>query len=476
MSRPSFLSRPGIPVRFPRSRQCILLLLLLSQVSRLRAQPLIDPQLIQPVQHAIATNYELNNQLLEAGKTHLNAEEVKGKALPEISASALYAFFYNRGTLDLPTVTLPITGLELFKGSQTFSAQGNIATTGIHATQVIFSGLQISNAVKALEEKSKAQAYLADASKESIAKDVILSFDQLMLLDEVGRLIDDSQKRLDKETEYVTAAIANGLAIPYDRDKIKLAGLELQAKKTELEGNRKLLQQKLVQLTHLPDGQIGDIKYSLSSMLVSNNAGIENKPELQALKSSGNAYNYLLKKEKGAALPQVFAFGSASYLNVFSSKLTVNDVGTLGDVGLKLNQLSLFPNVLVGAGVKFTIYSGGHLRHKVQEARLDVDMNKNKLADAREKLALLLQKNQVEYETANDMIKVKDQQVKVARNNLDIAGKQYREGLIGITERLAAENELFSASLGYYAQLVQQRRSALEILHTTGSLLNSILK
>lgn len=36
----------------------------------------------------------------------------------------------------------------------------------------------------------------------------------------------------------------NGLAIPYDRDKLKLALLELEAKKVEVEGNRDLLVKK----------------------------------------------------------------------------------------------------------------------------------------------------------------------------------------------------------------------------------------
>jgi hypothetical protein len=36
-------------------------------------------------------------------------------------------------------------------------------------------------------------------------------------------------------------AIEEGLAIPYDRDKIKLASLELDSKRIELQGKRKLV-------------------------------------------------------------------------------------------------------------------------------------------------------------------------------------------------------------------------------------------
>jgi hypothetical protein len=47
----------------------------------------------------------------------------------------------------------------------------------------------------------------------------------------------------------VNKAIQNGLAIPYDRDKLKLALLELEEKKVEVSGNRDLLCQKIRQET-----------------------------------------------------------------------------------------------------------------------------------------------------------------------------------------------------------------------------------
>jgi hypothetical protein len=56
----------------------------------------------------------------------------------------------------------------------------------------------------------------------------------------VEKLINDSEKRLQTETKRILKAIEEGLAIPYDRDKIKLASLELDSKRIELQGKRKL--------------------------------------------------------------------------------------------------------------------------------------------------------------------------------------------------------------------------------------------
>ncbi len=456
--------------------QRMMLLLLWLPYSAINAQQLIPPQLKEPVQHAISTDYGLMNQSLEVAKTQTMAEGVKSKLLPEVSAIGGYSYFYGNGTIDIPSVTLPITGIELFKGSRQFSTYGNIATVGLHASQVVFSGLQITNAEKALAQKAKAQQLLAEASAETVAKDVLGTFDQVMLLQEADKLIADSEVRLEKEQQRVTEGIRNGLAIPYDRDKISLAMLELKAKKTEVAGNRKVLLQKLAQLTHMPVETLATITYPLESMLLPDNAkpDIEQRKELQALKLSGEAYNHLLRKEQGAALPQLFAFGSVAYFNMFRAGVTAKDVGLLGDVHLKLNQMALMPNVLVGVGAKWNIYAGGHIRHKAQEVKYDIAINNNKIQDTREKLNLLLQKNTTDYETAGELIAVGQQQLKIARNNMFMAGKQFEEGLIDVTERLEAENDLFKASLNYYMQVVQQRKTALEILHTTGQLLDEI--
>lgn len=444
--------------------------------SSLNAQQIIDSQLQDPIRQAISSNYELLNKSIEIQKTRTSAEIVRSKQLPDVSASLLYSYFNMSGRLDLPTVNLPIVGIELFQDAQNFNQQGHLGHLGVTGKQIIFSGLQIPNAIKAIEEKANAQGFLLEADKENIAKEVVLIFDQLMLLLEVDKLIIDTEKRLDKESEKVKKAIANGLAIPYDRDKIKLALLELESKKLEVDGGRKLLYEHLALLTHLPLDRLTTINYQLTDIdLLSESYDTSNRKELKALEASQKAYEFLYQKEKGGALPQVFAFGTVGYSNLFQTKFKANNVGDFGDVNLKMNQLALFPNFIVGIGAKWDIFKGNEHKYKLADAKFDLDINENKQKDTKEKLALLLKKNQIEFETAFKKIKVAEQQVKVSLNNMNLATKQYQEGLLNVTERLEAENEYYKASLAYYSQVVQQRKTALELLHSSGTLLHNLL-
>jgi outer membrane protein TolC len=64
----------------------------------------------------------------------------------------------------------------------------------------------------------------------------------------------------------------------------------------------------------------------------------------------------------------------------------------------------------------------------------------------------------------------------VANNNLNLAIKQYKQGLINISERLEAENDSYKASVNKINILIEQRLSALETIIATGELKTHIGK
>ena len=438
-------------------------------------QQLIDPQLKLPVEKAIESSYNLKNKQLEVDKNNSKYDEIKGKQKPSLSAIALGSYLNSNGTIDIPTKSIDLISTELFAGNQRFNTSTGLFTIGINASQVIFSGLQIPNALNAIQEKSVALDYLKDAEKEVITKDILQTYDQLMLIQKVEELISNSAKRLDKEHLKVQKAIQNGLAIPYDREKIKLAMLELEARQVEVNGSRQLLYKKLETLTHLSIEDLQQIEYELTPIhIISAEYTLENKKELKALEHSIKAYEFLYKKEKGSHLPQVFAFANTNYTSIFGSRFKLKDVDLLGDVNLKMNQFTLFPNILIGIGAKWELLDGGQHKNRLAQAKTDILINENKLKDSQEKLHLLLSKNKIDYETSSEKLKVNHQQNTIATNNLEIASRRFQEGLIDVTERLAAENDFYKANLGYYSQIIDQRSKTYELLQTSGELFNQI--
>lgn len=84
--------------------------------------------------------------------------------------------------------------------------------------------------------------------------------------------------------------------------------------------------------------------------------------------------------------------------------------------------------------------------------------------------------NIADLNTQQKQLHIGEQKIKVAQNNLSSAIRQYEEGLISITDRLASENDYYRVSLELMQQILSQRRTAIETLKTTGNLFNYITK
>ena len=91
----------------------------------------------------------------------------------------------------------------------------------------------------------------------------------------------------------------------------------------------------------------------------------------------------------------------------------------------------------------------------------------------------MLELNQVKasaaYESSNAQLIWKEKQKTAALRALELANKSYKEGMLGITERLSAETEVQIAELEYLQAIYDQRQATLDCYKATGSLtLNNI--
>jgi outer membrane protein TolC len=432
----------------------------------------------EAIHKALEKSLSQKNKELEIEKLNLQEKGIWNKYIPTVEASAIYSYFDNKLTVDLPTTQIPIINYPLFDGKKTFDNYGNIFNGSIMAKTVLFSGMQIPNGAKAIKEKTKGTQYLKDSEKDQIIKEVINTFDQLSLLKAIDTLIKDSNNRLQNEAKRVQKAIEQGLAVPYDRDKIKLAALELQSKKVELDGKRELIYKKITYLTGYSASQTNLVTYELEPYLIINNQlNTENKQEIKALESFKTAYEFLLKKEKGTYLPTVGAFGGVTYSSLFDARATTPVItGVNQALYLGLNELTISNNWMVGAAVKWEIFTGFERQHKIHEAKININQLQNQIDDTKEKLALLLENNWVNYTVLNKKLEIAYQQEKISKNNLNLASKQYTQGLISVSERLEAENDCFKSAVNKINTLIDQRLAAIETIIATGDLTKQLKK
>lgn len=442
------------------------------------AQVTLPIGLQQPIERALQRDKAIANKEIDLEKAELDRKAVLGKYIPHVDAMAGYAYFDNQLTLDLPGYRLPLTGLEVFPDRSTAHNNGNLAHAGLMAKSVLFSGMQIRNGAEAMRQKAEGDALMIQADRDAVVVDVVTSFDKLRYIRASQELVDDSDRRLQKEEERVARAIANGLAVPFDRDKLKLARLELEMKRTQLEESRALLLQMITHLTGMAPAGAEAVAYVLEPIEVPTDLTADGRPELEAIGWYKQASESMVRKEKGSFLPMVGLFGGVSYTSLFNGRSEF-DIPVTGSVVAKpevqLNELTLAPNWMVGVGLSWEILGGNGRANQLKKAKLGVAQLDNKLEDSREKLGLLLSSKQAAQATQIKQLALAEQQEVVAGNNLALAREQYAEGLLSVTDRVAAENDFLKAAQGRAGALVAQRQAAMEALQAAGSLTETII-
>ncbi len=430
---------------------------------------------------ALNKSYELNNAHLESEKTAQDIKSAKATYIPKIDAIGAYAYINQDLTVDLPSIQTGISGLNLFEGSQPFGVKGQLGLAAVNAEMVLFSGMQAEYGSKALAEKKNAQEYLSKAKSAEIIQDILQTIDQIALLHQSKLLLDESQKRLDKENLRVIKAIKNGLAIPYDRKRIEVAIYRLEAKKQEYEGKKELLFSKLSMITGRSvddlESQTKELSYLnpwrfVSHDLSNEGSSVNTRPEMQALSSEIKAVDYQIKMEKAKALPQVIAMGSVGYTNLHNAEVsTPYHLPVSGrEVNLEANKIEAFPNYIVGVGVKWNLFSGTKRTHEIKKLSLEKTIVENKRKDIKEKFDLLLQKSLTEFKSAEKQMQWKEKEKALSEDALNTAVKSYQEGLISITERIEAENSLQQSQMEYVQAVFEQRKAALFYLNAQGAL------
>jgi len=425
------------------------------------------------IELSLQKSYILKNANNDLMMDSIDTKTIKQNFIPTLALDGMYAYGASDFNVDIPTFQLPISGIDLFNGESEFKAKGHIFNTNLTAKALLFSGMQVSYGSKANNEKIRAKNYMLSKEKSEIIKDVIDTFDKIELLNRSKIVLEESEKRLANEKNRVKIAIENGLATPYDREKITAAELKIASKKTELYGNLSLLYLKLSMLSGVETNTIETYNFELKPwILKQNNSTFTNRPELKALDASISAFDYKLKMNKSTFLPKVQAFATLSYFNLFDASIKTPYNTPISDqpINLDLNHFEAFPAYLLGVGFHWDLFKGLKNSNATQKTTIERDIALNKKDDAAEKLELFAQKVKIEYEVKNQQILLKEKERTVAYNTLNLAVKSYREGLISISDRLEAEVDYQEAIFDYYKIIVLQRKAALELLTSTGSL------
>jgi outer membrane protein TolC len=408
------------------------------------------------------SGFESVNQLLEFMQNP--AFPVLFPTLAELSSeiTSLQELLVQQG-ITLPSPTEKIAG----------TIYGNYFGLDASVKMLLYSGGQVPNTAKALGQNMKASEAMSDKCTTDVISEVINYYDQLALLNQSKKVLDESAVRLASEKKYAFSALNNGFATSFDTLKIAVAEANLQAKLSEYESKKALLFQKLAQLTGKPDTYFNNLDPELQPLLYADQGSdINKRAELQALSAGVEAKKYMVKAAKSCYLPKVQAVATARYDNIFAADADLSDPLP---IDTKINNIGLGPSFIVGVGFKWDVFDRPNGSLKVRQAELELKKSENAKDEATELLQLNQTKSVTNYLASNSQVQFKEKQLQAARMALNLAVKSYNDGMINITERLAAETEMQNSELEYLQAIFAQRQATIDCYKATGDLtLNNI--
>lgn len=326
--------------------------------------------------------------------------------------------------------------------------------TTVQGQWLLFSGLKVSNGIKALEHQQKALDHLADKQNTKLWLDVSEAYDKLALLYESDAILGSTEDVLRQQTRFVNAAIANGLATPLDRKKVELAQQRLGIKKLENRTAKMLLADKLHQLTGLPAEQLERLHPQLVPISFDLATAPAERPEIKALNEGMAARQYKERAELAEYVPRVAAFGQYE----------------LRDKDLSI----LDPKWAMGLKLQWNLFDGLAARNNARKEELERRALAVQKKAAGDLLALGYSKAKKDYELATGKVELKNREVALADDTYEFVHKQYANGLTTITEVLNALNDRERARFERTQALYEQRRAALQAAEISGSLVNHL--
>lgn len=325
----------------------------------------------------------------------------------------------------------------------------NILKSSVDVDWVIFSGFEATNALKAAKHKESSLRYAGMAERDRIILSIIETYDQLALVNASEEVLAASEAFLEDQEHYVAKAIEHGLATPISRQKVALARQQLAARQLEFSHTRKLLIERLHQLT----GEDKEVLRTLEPDLEPMSPGIltsTKRNEILALEEAEKATGYKAKMQKSHFIPKIALKGHYEFLE---------------------DDLSLFdPQWYAAVGVKWNLFDGGQSRLNSRKTELEAGKLRQQIEEAEEMIALSIIKAEHTYEASMQNSTIAEKEIELASATYEMVNKQYKNGLATTTEVLDALRDLEKANFQLQESYYNQRRALNSLLHSKGQL------
>lgn len=440
-----------------------LITLLLPTQSFAQTDEILELSLEDAMKYAVRNNYSAKNARLDILNQKAVNDEVRGLALPNISAKGEFNDYINPVQSFVPA--------EFVGGpSGTFIAvpftPKFTATASATGSQVLFDGsvmvaLQARNTLMTLYEQS------AQLTEQQIRYNIQKAYYSLVIAKRQQSILNESMAYIRNMANDLQAMYDNGFVekIELDRTNVQLNNLASDSIRTGnmITVSEQLLkfqlgiknQQQIILSDTSLDEQVADARFLLLEKM-----DYRDRMDYNILQTQLKLNEYDLKRHKLSALPSLGAFGTAAY---------TYSTNTFEDI---FKNRYIFYS-LVGLQLNVPIFDGLQRHNRVKQAKIAIEKTKNNIENL--ELNIDFQKNRATTQLKNAIITMNNEErnLQLAKSVLDLAQAKYKAGVGSNMEVSQAQTEMLSAQNNYFQSMMEVVNAQADLKQAIGEFSNN---
>lgn len=436
-----------------------ILILILTFAIGVNAQEVKTLTLKDAITFALENKADAKKAKLQVENGEYEIQEVRSRALPQISASGSlnYNPILQTTVIDGAGFGAPGTTIQAAFG-QKWSSGAGISLNQALYDQSVFIGLK---AAKSTREFYQINAQLTE---EQVIEKVANAYYQVYVTRQNLNVLDNNLKNTNKVKDIIKGQYDNGLAkkIDLDRTLVRLSNINTQRQQTI--NAIQLQENSLKFLMGMPIEtkiSIPETEFEVTANALSQMPDTTNRTEYLLLKKNEQLLEFQKKSIQAAYYPTLSLTGSYNYIGQgpempwFKKPSDGVYWSDYAAIGLNLN----IP-IFTGFGTKAKV---SQAENKLKSIKVDLEETK---------LALDLEYENAKTQIDNSIISINNQKenAKLAQEVLTNTNNNYIQGLASLTDLLEAENELVAAQNNYTTALLDYKLAEIQLIKSKGEL------
>jgi len=411
------------------------------------------------VTYALQNKAEAKKAKLEVENSEYQIQEVRSRALPQISANGnlTYNPVIQTTVIDGAGFGAPGTTIQAAFGQKWTSTAGISLTQAIF-DQAVFTGLKAARSTRQFYQIND------QLTEEQVIERVANNYYQVYVQRQKLILLDSNYVNTTKVRDIIKGQFDNGLAKKIDLDRVSVKMSNISTQRQQILNAVELQENALKFYIGMPmetEIEIPQTEFEVTPAALSEAPNTANRTEYLLLKKQEELLIFQKKSVEAQYYPSLSLTAGYNYIGQGPEMPWFAKPSD----GVYWSDFSA-----IGLNLRVPIFTGFGTRAKVRQADVQIRSLQEDIKDTQ--LSLDLEYKNATTQIKNSLITIENQ-----RENMTLAGEilsntknNYLQGLASLTDLLDAENASIEAQNNYTSAVLDYKLAEVALIKSKGEL------